>query len=56
MTLPHESAMDTVSEDDAPSRATKRSRNSPVIFTEKPNILLANTKQYPRLCLQPKER
>ena len=43
MTLPHESAMDTVSEDDAPSRATKRSRNSPVIFTEKPNVLLAKT-------------
>ena len=43
MTLPHESAMDTVSEDDASSRATKRSRNSPVVFTEKPNVLLAKT-------------
>ena len=44
MTLLHESAMDVVSEDDASSRAPKRSRNSPVIVTENPNILLANTK------------
>ena len=43
MTLPHESAMDVVSEDDASSRATKRPRNSPVVVTEKTNILLAKT-------------
>ena len=43
MTLPHESAMDMVSEDASSSRAPKRSRNSLVIFTEKPNILLAKT-------------
>ena len=35
--------MDVVLEDDASSRATKRSRNSPVIVTEKPNVPLAKT-------------
>ena len=40
MAFLHKGAMDAISEDDT-SRATKRPRNSPVILTEKLNVLLA---------------
>ena len=40
MAFLHKGAMDAISEDDA-SSATKRPRNSPVILTEKLNVLLA---------------